>query len=586
MNKPMLPTLTADPPEGKEWLYEIKYDGFRAFLIWRENKVQLISRNGKNLTAQFPELTKRFTGFTSDELIMDGEIVILNTPYQADFEQLQTRGRLKNKDKISRHSSRRPAAFMAFDLIKYNKDLTSTSYTTRKNELKKLVNSLNLSTIHYVNEYADWQTACHIVFEHLGEGVVAKRKNSTYAYNKRSSDWLKVKVWRTVSGFLTEYNRNNDYFKTEIYDEEQRAGLGQLKHGFTDEQFQTLIQFFKEKGQNGRIHPGVCVDINCLNAQDRELREPVFHDFRFDLTPKECTKKKLHWDLALFPEEVDYTHIDKPLWPGGLTKEDYLLYLRHAAPYMLPFFTNKKVTVIRYPDGIHKQSFFQKHLPDYAPSFARGWAEEEGEISLRADTLSSLLWLGNQGALEFHLPFQRALSTYPDEIIFDLDPPSREHFQIAVTAARLLKHLLDQLKVYSFVKTSGNKGLQIHIPIEEGKMSYEETRKFTEKLAHLLVNDKPELFTIERLKKKRDDRLYIDFVQHAEGKTIIAPYSARATEEASVAAPLYWNELNSSLTPLSFTIESILERVRTMGCPFQSYDEVRALQPIKTIKKL
>ncbi|WP_431802658.1 DNA ligase D [Halobacillus andaensis] len=587
MDKPMLPTLSAEPPKGKEWQYEVKYDGFRAFLIFRNGEVQLISRNGKDLSFQFPELIEGLSVVPEADFVLDGEIVILNTPYQGDFEQLQKRGRLKNKDRIIQASKKRPASYMAFDMVtQETQDITNFSYLNRKKELKKVVKDLNHPSLHYVTSYSDWKTVRQLVFEHLGEGVVAKRKSSNYAFNKRSSNWLKIKIWRTVSGFLTQYNPDNDYFKAEIYNEEQRIGLGRVKHGLESEQFQTLIKFFKEKGQNWKIEPGICVDINCLNAQDEELREPVFKDFRFDLSAEDCTRRKCRWDLALFPKEVDFTHTDKTLWPIGVLKEDYLIYLRHIAPHMLRFFSSKKVTVIRYPDGITKQSFFQKHKPDYAPDYIEGWDEEDGEMALRADSLNSLLWLGNQGALEFHLPFQRALSSYPDEIVFDLDPPSREKFQIAVLAAKLLKHLLDRLEVYSFVKTSGNKGLQIHIPVEEGKISYEETRNFTEKLAMLLVKEKPELFTIERLKKKRGDRLYIDYVQHAEGKTIIAPYSARATEEASVATPLFWGELNDSLTPYSYTIENVLHRVQTLGCPFASYDEVREKQPIDTIKNL
>ncbi|GGF19786.1 bifunctional non-homologous end joining protein LigD [Halobacillus andaensis] len=588
MNRPMLPTLSEKIPEGSKWVYEIKYDGFRAFLIGTEDDLQLISRNGKNLSEQFPEIIDDFKRQRPPikDFILDGEIVILNNPYQGNFDLLQTRGRLKNKEKIKEHSSTRPVTFMAFDLIKHEKETTGDSYLARRKKLKEFIKRMNLSRIKVVEAFQDWNTAHKIVFDYLGEGIVAKRKSSLYTYSKRSKEWLKIKLWRTISGFLTEYNPENDYFTAEVYNEEQRSKLGHVKHGLDDEQFKTLRTFFKEKGQNWRIDSGVCVDIDCLQAQNGELREPMFKDFRFDLEASDCTVKKLQWSLSLFPDEVEFTNTNKQLWPNGLRKEDYLVYLRHISPYMLPFFSNKKVTVIRYPDGIAQTSFFQKHKPDYAPDYITGWSEEDGEISLRADQLSPLLWLGNQGALEFHLPFQKALSSVPDEIIFDLDPPSREEFQSAVLAAQLLKHLLDKLEVYSFVKTSGNKGLQIHIPIVEGEMNYDETRQFTERLARLLVKEKPDLFTVERLKKKRGHRLYIDYVQHAEGKTIIAPYSARATKEASVATPLYWKELTESLTPYSFTITNVINRVQTLGCPFQTYDEVRPLQPIQTMKKL
>jgi bifunctional non-homologous end joining protein LigD len=188
--------------------------------------------------------------------------------------------------------------------------------------------------------------------------------------------------------------------------------------------------------------------------------------------------------------------------------------------------------------------------------------------------------------LEYHIPFEKAGGQKPDEIVLDLDPKDRSHFSKAIMAAQLLKHLLDELEVKSFVKTSGNKGMQVHIPIREGDLSYEETRKITGTLAKLLVNENPDLFTIERLKKNRGDRLYIDYVQHAEGKTIIAPYSTRATEAATVATPLHWGEVAEGLQPESFTIQTIPDRIAEYGCPFSMYEQARDEQPIQKLRQL
>ncbi|WP_173918322.1 DNA ligase D [Halobacillus sp. Marseille-Q1614] len=588
-NRPMLPTLTNTPPKSKEWSYEIKYDGFRVLLHWTTEGITLTSRNGKNLTAQFPEITDtdHITPPTDLPLLLDGELVILNNPYQANFELVQQRGRTKRKDKVKELSKKRPAKFMAFDLLYYQEDRTAASYAERKKFLKKAIANLNHPHIQEVPFSKKWNEIYETAFDHLSEGIVVKQNNSTYTYNKRSKQWLKIKLWRTVSGFLTEYHPENDYYTVEIYEDDSRVPLGRFKNGLDDDQSTTLRTFFKDKGVNWRIDPCIVVDIHCLGVNEGEFREPLFSNFRFDLSPEDCTEDKLNWDLALLPENVEFTTLDKPLWPPiGIRKRDYLIYLRRVFPYMKPFLIEKKLTVIRYPHGIEDESFFQKHLPDYAPDYVKGWKQTDGDIALRADELSPLLWLGNQGALELHLPFQRAEAKDPDEIVFDLDPPDRSAFHLAVLAAQLLKHLLDKLEVNSFVKTSGNKGLQIHIPITEGSLTYSETRRFTERLASLLTKEKPDLFTIERLKKNRGDRLYIDYVQHAEGKTIIAPYSARATNEASVATPIFWSELNDQLSPADFTIENVIERVYALGCPFQNYHECRKLQPVDTIKEL
>ncbi|MGI8313641.1 DNA ligase D [Halobacillus mangrovi] len=586
MIEPMLLTMAEELPTGEKWVYEVKYDGFRVILTWTKKGITLSSRNGKDLTERFPEITTLSEQLSPPSLpiTLDGELVILNTPYQANFPLLQQRGRLRSIDKIHDFASQRPATFMAFDFL----NETSAAYKKRKKQLKEIIHRLNSPRIQYVQEYTDSSEIKSIVHTHLGEGIIAKTTNSIYTPGKRVRNWIKYKNWRSVSGFLTSFNPQNGYYLIEGTDEDEHFPIGTFKHGFDEEEENTLRTFFKQegikKGKSWFLEPSVCVDVHCLDANQGELREPMFSSFRFDLSPEECTKEKLRWDLSLIPDEVDFTHTDKELWPGK-TKEDYLIYLRNIAPYLLPFIKEKKVTLIRYPDGIYKESFFQKHLPDYAPDFVGEWVEA-GEAFITCSNLPSFLWLGNQGALEFHIPFQKAGGKDPDEIVFDLDPPGREQFPLAILAAQLLKHLLDELEVESFVKTSGNKGMQIHIPIEEGSMNYEETRHFTHSLVKLLINEKPDLFTVERLKKNRGNRLYLDYVQYAEGKTIVAPYSARATEKATVAAPLFWSEVQEGLTPEQFTIETTLKRVQDFGCPFQDYDNARQRQPIKQMKAM
>ncbi|MGP4076813.1 DNA ligase D [Halobacillus sp. K22] len=585
MVKPMLLTLTEALPTGKEWMYEVKYDGFRVLLHGDEGKITLKSRNGKDLTSQFPEISQVKVASGTSPFTLDGELVILNTPYQACFSALQQRGRLRNADKIQRSSQERPATFMAFDYLNEEK----ASYNERKRILEKTIQILRHPRIQAVQQFPTLNEIESLVHLHRGEGIIAKRKTSRYEAGVRSKHWLKAKQWRAVSGFLTSYDQSNGYYQLNL--EEEHNGiypLGSFKHGMTDEEDLTLRNFFKENGsrknQVWEIEPSVCVDINCLNAERGELREPMFHRFRFDLSPSDCTLQKLKWDLSLFPEEVEATNLRKELW-SGLSKVDYLVYMRMVSPYLLPFLQDKKMTLIRYPDGINEESFYQKHFPDHAPDYLSSF-EEAGERYILCQNLSSLMWIANQGALELHLPFQKAGASFPDEIIIDLDPPDRNHFHLAVAAASLLKPLMDKLQIKSFIKTSGNKGMQVHIPIPEGSLSYEETRKLTETFAQLLVKQEPDLFTIERLKKKRGDRLYIDFLQHAEGKTIIAPYSARSTKEATVAAPVYWEEVNEELDPRLFTITNIVDRLERVGCPFFDYKKARNEQPIDHLKEL
>ena len=582
--KPMLLTATTDLPEGEDWIYEIKYDGFRAVLEASDEGIKLWSRNGKDLSGRFPEISqidipKKLTPF-----YLDGELTILNTPYQSNFQALQMRGRMRKKTRIKDAAKQRPATFIVFDTIHDS----SRPLTKRKEETSKIVTAIGHPHIQEAPTFERLQDIQPIAELHLAEGIVAKRKKSTYQQGERGQQWLKWKQWRTVSGFLQRYDLKNGYFDVGIHTKEDIKSLGKFKHGLSDEENDTLRTFFKAHGekenQSWVLKPSVCVDIHCLNVEEEEFREPMFHQFRFDLSSEECTEEKLKWDLSLFPHAFDPSHINKELWPH-ITKREFLQYVRAMAPHILPFVNEKKLTLIRYPDGINEEFFFQKHRPDHAPDYLKSWMEN-GEPFMICDQLLSLLWVANQGAIEYHIPFEKAGGQDPDEIVIDLDPPDRRYFPYAIKAAQLLKPLLDELEVVSFVKTSGNKGMQIHIPIQEGGLSYEETRKITEALATLLIQEEPDLFTVERLKKNRGDRLYIDYVQHAEGKTIIAPYSPRATEEATVATPLYWDEVVEGLKPEMFTVKTIPSRIAEKGCPFKDYDLARKRQPINKLRTL
>ncbi|MFX3616298.1 MAG: non-homologous end-joining DNA ligase [Sporolactobacillus sp.] len=293
--------------------------------------------------------------------------------------------------------------------------------------------------------------------------------------------------------------------------------------------------------------------------------------------------------LQLPPElaiNLEVTHPDKMIWPAaGITKEKYLSYLVRIAPYMLPFLKNRPLTSIRYPHGVAGPHFFQKNCPDYAPDFIQTAVKGDNRFILCED-LPTLFWLGNQLAIEFHLPFNRADAKNPLEIVIDLDPPDRRHFSQAVDAARILHDVFNRLEINSFPKLSGSRGLQIHLPLIDQQLNFEETRLFTAFLARLLVQQHPEAFTIERLKKKRGDRLYIDYLQHAAGKTIICPYSPRAKADATIAAPLSWDEVTKDLRLEKFTLDTVLERIDQGEDPWKNYFKTKNQSLVKVITAL
>ncbi|MGO4886505.1 non-homologous end-joining DNA ligase [Anaerobacillus sp. MEB173] len=283
-------------------------------------------------------------------------------------------------------------------------------------------------------------------------------------------------------------------------------------------------------------------------------------------------------ELTINGQQLTITSMSKPLWPKiGIKKIDYLQYLIKISNYMLPFLANRLLTVIRYPHGAKSEAFYQKNCPDYAPDFINTHIHDDINYIICSD-LPTLIWLGNQLAFEYHVPFQTVHSMKPTEIVFDLDPPSQNEFHLAIEAALILKDILDKLKLHSFVKTSGNKGLQLYIPLPDHTYTYDQTRQFTAFIANYLTSKEPKWFTTERLKVKRDKRLYVDYIQHAEGKTIIAPYSIRGNEEALAATPLFWDEVGEQLHPSQFPMTTIVNRLETKGNPFANFFDVKEQQ--------
>ena len=261
-------------------------------------------------------------------------------------------------------------------------------------------------------------------------------------------------------------------------------------------------------------------------------------------------------------KEIAISNPDKLLWPqAGVSKLDYLAYLLEVAPCLLRYTRNRLLTVIRYPHGVEGKHFYQKNLPAYAPAWIPTAVWENTRYPVLND-LPTLIWMGNQAALEWHVSFHEISDEIPTELVFDLDP-STPDFADAIDAALKLKEVLDELQLPSWIKTSGASGLQVYVPIER-KYRFAETRRVAEFIARYLVDKYPRSLTIERLVKNRGKKLYIDYLQHWRGKTLAAPYSTRAKPDATVSAPLRWEEV-PAIHPTQFTVHTMPERLQQTG---------------------
>lgn len=267
--------------------------------------------------------------------------------------------------------------------------------------------------------------------------------------------------------------------------------------------------------------------------------------------------------ITIAGQEITITNPDKPLWPeAGITKRIYLEKLAALSPYLLRYCRDRLLTVIRYPHGISGTSFYQKNAPDPLPDFVRTAVQDKiNYIVLQG--LPELLWLGNLAALEFHLPLHYAGSGLPCEWMIDLDPSLEVEPRI-MEAAATVGEVLKSLGLASVPKTSGATGVQIIIPIRPG-VTFDDLRKIGHFVGRYVTEKRPDLFTLERLKKHRGDKIYFDYLQHYGGKTLAAPYTPRARPLATVSTPLLWEEVQRNVSPADFHLLNIEERLSRMG---------------------
>jgi len=281
--------------------------------------------------------------------------------------------------------------------------------------------------------------------------------------------------------------------------------------------------------------------------------------------------------IVIEGHELTITNPNKPLWPeAGISKLVYMQKLIVLSPYLLKYCRNRYLTVIRYPHGIHDKSFYQKNAPEPLPPYVR--TAVSGDIRyIHLESLPTLLWLANLACLEFHPSCERIGTDVPMEWIIDLDP-TREEEPLIMEAAAIVGDVLQSLGITSVPKTSGATGVQIYIPIRSG-VTFGELRQLGHFIAEYVTRLHPKLFTMERLKKDRGERIYFDYLQHWPGKTISAPYTPRARGHATVSTPLTWDEVKRGARPTEFNLNTIEARLGTMGdlidlVPQQPLEEV------------
>lgn len=274
--------------------------------------------------------------------------------------------------------------------------------------------------------------------------------------------------------------------------------------------------------------------------------------------------------VSIQGRSFELSRLDKVLWPqDGYTKGELINYYVEVAPYIIPHLQGRPMVFTRYPDGIDKQSFYQKNAPSSLPQWIKTYpyySPDSGrDINfILVEESAALAWLANQACIEMHPWLSCAsLVDYPDFIVFDLDPSPGNSFEQVKTIVFLTRQVLNELGLRCYIKTSGSQGLHVYLPVEN-KYSYEKVRDFARTVAEIICTMQPDIATVERTVRKRGAKIYVDYMQNVKGKTLCSVYSVRPRPGATVSAPLYWDEVNS-IKPSDFTIKTILPRLQKLG---------------------
>jgi bifunctional non-homologous end joining protein LigD len=596
------------------WVFEIKYDGYRIVAERTGAGATLWSRNGNDLTATFPETARALRGLPWEGTILDGEVVVHDAEGMPSFSLLQKRGRLQRRADIAQAAVQLPATYYAFDLLAFGGfDLRPLPLTERKALLREVLPAVG--PIRY-SEHIEREGEA--VYEHATrlriEGVVAKKADARYTAG-RSTHWYKIRTvhtddfvvvgWTDPKGSRAGFGALHlaQWSAPESDVEAELVYMGAVGTGFDGTKLGEILALLEplERGEpsavggglpKGRGHHWVEPDL-VAEVRFKEftlaghVRHPSFVALRDDKPPRDCVAGRSAATAgtgddaeAGLPEPasvtgsvertVAFTNLDKVLYPeAGVTKGQVIEYYRMMAPYMLPYLRERCLVLTRYPDGIHGNSFYQKNAPDWAPDWIRTETvySEGSERDLDyfvVDDVDGLLYVANSAALLLHLWGSRVDDlARPDWCILDLDPKEAP-FAHVVEVALALKDVCDQIDLPLFVKTTGSSGLHLLVPLGR-QLTHDQTKQLAQLLATVVVRDRGDIATIDRVVERRDGKVYVDFLQNGWGKLLVAPFSTRPVPEAAVSMPLLWSEVTPELGPRDFTVLDAPARMEALG---------------------
>ena len=650
--RPMLATLSDLPARDSQFGFEVKWDGVRAIAYWRPGRWRLEGRNLTDITARYPELRALGEELGSREAVLDGEVVAFDEDGRPSFERLQRRMHLTSDTAIRRLAREDPVTYVVFDILYLDgESLLERPYSERRALLADL--SLEGPTWQTpVHRQGGGRELLAATAELGLEGVVAKRLASPYRPGVRGGDWLKVKNHNrqelVIGGWLSGKGARSGGIGALLVGFREGSGrtvrlryAGRVGSGFSQAELRRLKD---ELGRRARksspfskdgptppadahfVRPDLVAEVQFSDwTRDGIMRHPVYKGLREDKVAGEVVREGTppqereavpdpgpaaaghpytvlregprQTEIEVEGRRLRLSNRDKVLYPRArFTKGQVIDYYAAVAPWLLPHLAGRPLTLKRYPDGVDGQHFYEKRCPRHRPDWVRtaAVASERGRGVIDyclADDLPTLVWLANLADLELHTSLGRALDMdSPTSMVFDLDPGPPAGLRECCKVALELRELLGAVGLEALVKTSGSKGLHVHVPLNSGA-TYEQTKPFARALAQLLEGERPRLVVSRMAKSERAGKVLIDWSQNDPHKTTVCVYSLRARERPTVATPLRWEEVergavSRSRKPLELSLEApaLLERASEQGDLFAGMlDTVQRLPDVGAV---
>ncbi|KAA5545433.1 DNA ligase D [Roseiconus nitratireducens] len=616
--QPMLPTPVERPPEGDNWLHELKLDGYRMQIRLAADGVQLLTRNGIDWTDRLNVIADDLAGLRIISGILDGELVALDSQGRADFGALQA---------AFRNNQTGALVLFVFDLLYLNGTrLTEEPLLKRKQQLEPIVRSADLPRVQYLDH--TFHSGAAFLQQCAArdlEGVVSKRSDKPYR-GGRTRYWVKTKCHYedrfVIGGFARSADAVGGLGAIAVGYRSPDGGLvecGKVGGGWTEATGQALIERLEKQirsdcpfdrcpeGDLTWVVPNVVVSLSFGGTtRDGRLRHAKLLTVHNALPVESTTRQTVRSEFAprhASPEptmtgrpslskqmrasgpqsdptsggaslaealaglEMKITSPDRVLFPDAtITKAETIGYLVQVSRWILPHLRDRPVSLVRCPQGIGGESFFQRHPRPGTPAPIRRLPlPEETRSYLHIEDLAGLIAAAQMNVIEFH-PWgsRRDRIDRPDRLVFDLDPDSTVVWPQVIDAAWIVRETLDRRGLRSFVKTTGGHGLHVVVPIER-RYDWDRAAAWCRSVARQIAADSDDRFTTQSSKKLRQGKIYLDHLRNRRGATAIAPYSLRARRGAPVAVPLAWDELSQTESSADWTMRTLPDRLRTLA---------------------